>query len=95
MNKTELIAAMAESANISKAAAGAALNAMLGIITKSLSKGEPVIILGFGKFHTVKRSERTGRNPKTGAPIKIAAKTIAKLKAGKLLRTFGDEVNNG
>ncbi len=91
MNKTELINKIAESANITKAAADKALVGMLEGITDSLQKGESVTLIGFGTFSTNERSARTGRNPQTGKEIKIPAKTVVKFKAGKKL---GDEVNN-
>ena len=90
MNKTELIAAMAESANISKAAAGKALLGCLEAVTDTLQKGENVTLIGFGTFAAVKRDARTGRNPQTGKAMKIPAKTVVKFKAGKNL---GDTVN--
>ena len=85
MNKTELIAAMAESADISKAAAGKALFGCLEAVTDSLGKGENVTLIGFGTFSAVKRDARTGRNPQTGKAIKIPEKTVAKFKPGKKL----------
>jgi DNA-binding protein HU-beta len=92
MNKTELINQIAESANITKAAADKVLLGMLESITDSLQKGENVTLVGFGTFSTSKRSARAGRNPQSGKAIKIPAKTVVKFKAGKKL---GDEVNNG
>ena len=85
MNKTELIAAMAEAADISKSAANKALSGCQDAITDSLQKGENVTLVGFGTFSAVKRDARTGRNPQTGKAIKIPAKTVAKFKAGKKL----------
>ena len=85
MNKTELIAAIAEAADISKAAADKALLGMLEAVTDSLQKGENVTLIGFGTFSAVKRDARTGRNPQTGKAIKIPAKTVAKFKVGKKL----------
>ena len=85
MKKTELIAAIAESANISKAAAGKALNGMTEAIGGSLQKGENVTLVGFGSFSTSKRSARTCRNPQTGKAMKTPAKTVVKFKAGKRL----------
>ena len=90
MNKTELINQIAESADITKAEAGKVLNGFTDAITDSLQKGENVTLVNFGTFSTSKRSARTGRNPQTGKAIKIAAKTVAKFKAGKNL---GDTVN--
>lgn len=85
MNKADLIAAVAEGAGISKAAAGKALSDVLDAITGALSKGESVSLIGFGTFSVSARPARTGRNPSTGAPVKIAAKKVAKFKAGSKL----------
>ena len=82
MNKSELIAAVAESAGISKAAAGKAVSGMMEAISGTLAKGDSVTLIGFGTFSTTKRAARTGRNPQTGIPLKIAARTVAKFKAG-------------
>lgn len=83
MNKTELVAAMAEKAGLSKVDAGKALNAYIDVIKEQLAKGEKVSLIGFGTFGVVDRPARTGRNPRTGKTIKIAAKRSAKFKAGK------------
>lgn len=85
MNKLELIEAVAKVAGISKVDAGKAVDAFTGTIQKSLKKGDKVTLVGFGTFASVKKAARTGRNPKTGKPIKIAAKKVAKFKAGKAL----------
>ena len=85
MNKSELISVVAEAASISKAAAGKAVNGMMEAISETLSNGDSVTLVGFGTFSTSKRAARTGRNPLTGKPLKIAAKTVAKFKAGKNL----------
>lgn len=85
MNKGELIDAIAKDAKLTKVDAGNALNAMVANVTKSLKKGESVQLIGFGTFSISKRSARTGRNPQTGKEIKIAAKKVAKFKAGKAL----------
>ena len=85
MNKTELVASMAESADISKAAADKALQGILESVTNSLSNGEAVTLVGFGSFSVAERAARTGRNPSTGKEIKIAAKKVAKFKVGKTL----------
>ena len=85
MNKKELVDAMAEGAGISKVEAEKALNAMLKAVTEALAKGDKVTLVGFGTFSTVKRPERTAKNPRTGAPITIPAKTIAKFKPGSKL----------
>ncbi|HNW97589.1 MAG TPA: HU family DNA-binding protein [Bacteroidales bacterium] len=85
MNKAELIDAIAKEAKLSKVDSGKALDATITAISKSLKKGEGVILVGFGSFSIAKRAARTGRNPQTGKPIKIAAKKVAKFKAGAAL----------
>ncbi|OGR05710.1 MAG: DNA-binding protein HU [Deltaproteobacteria bacterium RIFOXYD12_FULL_50_9] len=90
MNKTDLIDTIATSANISKSAAEKALNGMMEAISKALSSGESVTLIGFGTFSVTTRAARTGRNPQTGKEIKIAAKKVAKFKPGKAL---ADTVN--
>ena len=85
MNKAELIDAMAKDANLSKADAKRALESLTGNVTKALKKGDKVALIGFGTFSISARSARTGRNPQTGATIKIAAKKVAKFKAGAAL----------
>jgi DNA-binding protein HU-beta len=82
MNKAELIDAMANKANLTKVDAKKALDAFTEIVTKSLKKGDRVALVGFGTFSVSQRSARTGRNPRTGEPIKIKAKKVAKFKAG-------------
>ncbi len=82
MNKAELIDAMAEKAGISKAAAKSALDGFVEATTKTLKKGGRVSLIGFGSFSVSKRNARTGRNPQTGAEIKIPAKNVVKFKAG-------------
>jgi DNA-binding protein HU-beta len=89
-NKSDLIEAIAKSADISKAAAGRALDATIESIKKSLKKGELVSLVGFGTFYVGKRAARTGRNPRTGATIKIKAAKVPKFRAGKGLK---DAVN--
>ena len=91
MNKTDLIGVIAESVDISKAAAGRALDAVIGAITDSLAKGKPVALVGFGTFVVNKRKQRTGRNPQTGETITIPAAKVPRFKAGKNLK---DKVNN-
>lgn len=91
MNKRELVEAMAEAADISRAAAEKALNGMLMGITESLTKGDKVTLVGFGTFSTVKRAARQAKNPQTGEPMEIAAKTVAKFKPGSKL---AEAVNN-
>ena len=85
MNKGELVDAIANDAGLSKADAGKALNAFISNVTGSLKKGKSVQLIGFGTFSISKRAARSGRNPQTGATIKIAAKKVAKFKAGKAL----------
>lgn len=86
MNKTELIDAIAKSADLTKADAGKALTAMIDAISGTLSKGEDVTLVGFGTFSINERVARTGRNPQTGKALKIAAKKVAKFSAGKGLK---------
>ena len=86
MNKSELIEAIAESADLSKAAAARALDATLEAIRKSMKKGDEVTLVGFGTFYVGKRAARTGRNPQTGAAIKIKAAKVPKFRAGKGLK---------
>ncbi|HET7867515.1 MAG TPA: HU family DNA-binding protein [Burkholderiaceae bacterium] len=90
MNKTELIEHIANQADISKAAATRALDAVVGGVTKSLKKGESVSLVGFGTFSVSKRAARSGRNPRTGATIKIKAAKVPKFRPGKALK---DSVN--
>ncbi|MCP3663918.1 MAG: HU family DNA-binding protein [Gammaproteobacteria bacterium] len=90
MNKTELVDAMAESADISKAAAGRALDGMVEAITNALKSGDQVSVIGFGSFSVRQRAARTGRNPQTGATIQIKASNNPAFKAGKALK---DAVN--
>ena len=85
MNKAQLIDAIAKDAKLTKVDAGKALDATVSAISKSLKKGEGVILVGFGTFRIAKRAARTGRNPQTGKVIKIAAKKVAKFKAGTAL----------
>ncbi len=86
MNKTELIERIAESADLSKAAAGRALDAALEAITSSLKQADPVALVGFGTFTVRDRAARIGRNPQTGAPIQIAAAKVPAFKPGKALK---------
>ncbi|MFO1318781.1 MAG: HU family DNA-binding protein [Burkholderiales bacterium] len=86
MNKSELIEAIAKSADISKAAAGRALDATVTSIRASLRKGSTVTLVGFGTFYVGKRAARSGRNPRTGASIKIKSAKIPKFRAGKALK---------
>ena len=86
MTKAEMIDKMADAADISKAAAGKALNAALDAVKASLKKGQKVSLVGFGTFSVHKRKARKGRNPQTGAEIKIAAAKIPKFTPGKGLK---------
>lgn len=86
MNKTQLVDAIAEKADLSKAQAKAALEEVLAGITESLKNGEPVQLIGFGTFKVNHRAARTGRNPQTGAEIQIAAANIPAFVAGKALK---------
>ncbi|MEH6445467.1 MAG: HU family DNA-binding protein [Oceanospirillaceae bacterium] len=90
MNKSELIDAIAASADIPKAAAGRALDATMAAVTETLTKGESVALVGFGTFSVKERAARTGRNPQTGEPIQISAATLPTFKPGKALK---DAVN--
>jgi len=90
VNKTELIDAVAEGADISKAAATRAVDTVLGSITDTLAKGETVALVGFGTFSVKNRAARTGRNPRTGEAIDIPAAKVPSFKAGKALK---DAVN--
>ena len=89
MNKAQLIDAIAAEANLTKADAKKALDAFIAMTTGALKKGDRVALVGFGSFSVSKRGARTGRNPQTGAEIKIAAKKVVKFKAGSEL---GDAV---
>jgi len=90
VNKSELIDAIADGADISKAAATKALDSAIEAITGALKKGDPVSLVGFGTFSVKHRPARTGRNPQTGKEIQIAAANVPGFKAGKALR---DAVN--
>ena len=85
MNKAELIAKIADDAGITKTQANATVDSFVDAVTKSLKKGDKVTLVGFGTFSVSKRAARNGRNPQTGAVIKIKAKKVAKFKAGKEL----------
>ncbi len=90
MNKSELVAKIADESEISKASAERVLNAAIAAITKAVTKGESVQLIGFGTYSQGKRAARKGRNPATGAEIKIAASKTVKFTAGK---AFKDAVN--
>ena len=85
MNKTELIDQIAKSADISKRAAGDALQAFMQAVTETLEKGEKLSLIGFGTFSVSERSARTCRNPQTGKSMKIPAKKVVKFKVGSKL----------
>ncbi len=90
MNKTELVAAVAEASELSKKDAEKALKAFVDVVTDELKKGEKIQLVGFGTFETSKRAAREGRNPQTGETMKIEASVAPKFKAGKALK---DAVN--
>ncbi len=92
MNKTELVAALAEKANVTKKDAEGVLNAFVETVTAQLKKGEKVQLIGFGSFETVKRAARKGLNPQTKKPITIPASKAPKFNAGKALK---DAVKGG
>jgi DNA-binding protein HU-beta len=91
VNKSELIDAVADNADISKAAAARAIDSVTDAITASLKSGNSVSLVGFGTWSVKDRPARTGRNPQTGAPIQIAAARVPSFKAGKALK---DTVNS-
>lgn len=86
MNKSELIAAVADKSDLTKADAGKAVEALIEVISKALKKNDKVSVVGFGTFAVRKRAARTGRNPKTGATLKIAASKNPTFKAGKAFK---------
>jgi len=90
VNKSELIDAIAAEADISKAAAGRALDATVAAVTQALQEGEMLTLVGFGSFYIGERAARSGRNPRTGATIKIKSAKVPKFRAGKALK---DAVN--
>ncbi len=90
MNKTELIDAIAKDTGLTKKDSESALKSFIEVVSKELSKGHEVQLIGFGTFAVGKRAARTGRNPKTGEEIKIAASKTPKFKPGKALK---DKVN--
>ncbi len=90
MNKTELVAAMAEQAELSKKASEKALKAFIDVVTEELKKGEKIQLVGFGTFEVTERAAREGRNPLTGEKMQIKASKAPKFKAGKALK---DAVN--
>jgi DNA-binding protein HU-beta len=87
MNKSDLIEAVAKAAELTKADAERALSAVIATVVKAVAKGDTVTLVGFGTFKSVKRAARTGRNPATGAALKIAASTSPKFTAGATFKT--------
>ena len=90
MNKAELVDAVASAANLSKADAGRAVDAVVGSVTSALKRGQQVAVVGFGTFSVKHRASRAGRKPRTGETITIAASNVPGFKAGKALK---DAVN--
>ncbi|MBT8062752.1 MAG: HU family DNA-binding protein [Gammaproteobacteria bacterium] len=90
MNKAELIDAVASAADLSKADAGRAVDAVMDSVTAALKRGEQVSVVGFGTFSVKHRAARAGRNPRTGETIQISASNVPGFKAGKALK---DAVN--
>ena len=86
MTKAELIDKVSKDAKVTKAVAGKSIDAIIDGISKALKKGERVSLIGFGSFSVSKRKARAGRNPKTGEPINIPARKVARFKAGSALR---------
>ena len=86
MNKTELVAAIADKAGLTKKDAEVAVKAFTDVVSAQLKKGDKVQLVGFGTFEVTKRAAREGRNPQTGAVMKIAASKAPKFKAGKALK---------
>ena len=95
MNKTQLIASVAEMAEVTKKDAEKAVNAVFGSVQKALVEGEKVQLIGFGTFEVKSRSARVGRNPQTGKEIKIAASNVPAFKAGKGLKQAVNVVKKG
>ena len=86
MNKTELVMAMVEKTGLSKKDAEKALTAFTDVVAETLKKGDKIALVGFGTFEARKRAARVGKNPQTGAEVKIAATTVPAFKAGKALK---------
>lgn len=86
VNKSELIEAIAQEADLSKASAAKALDGMISSVTKALKSGDTVTLVGFGTFYVGERAARAGRNPKTGEPLQIKAAKTPKFRAGKALK---------
>ena len=86
MNKADMIEQIAQAAEVSKSAAERAVDALVSAIKTSLKKGDMVTLVGFGSFYVSRRQARTGRNPRTGEALKIAAAKVPKFRAGKALK---------
>ena len=86
MNKTELVDAVAQTTDLSKVAAGKAVDAMLAAVGKALKEGDAVVLTGFGTFSIRERPARTGHNPKTGQPMELKESKTPVFKAGKILK---------
>lgn len=86
MNRTELVAAVSEAAEVSKKDVEKSLKAFIDVVTEQLKKGDKVQLVGFGTFEVSERAAREGRNPQTGETMKIAASKAPKFKAGKALK---------
>lgn len=86
MNKAEVIEQTSKAAGLSKSDTEKVLSALIGTVSKALKKGDKVVLVGFGTFSVSRRKARTGRNPQTGAAIKIAARKVPKFSAGKALK---------
>ena len=86
MNKADMIEQIAQAAEVSKSAAERAVDALIAAVKSSLKKGDMVTLVGFGSFYVSKRQARTGRNPRTGEALKIAAAKVPKFRAGKALK---------
>lgn len=91
MNKADLIAQVAEEAGLTKVQAENAINSFTGAVSQSLADGDAVTLVGFGTFSVSERAARTGRNPQTGATLKIAARRVPKFTAGKALKESVDK----
>ena len=86
MNKSDLIDAISDAAELTKAEAGRAVDAVVSVISKALKNGDSVTLVGFGTFEVRKRGARTGRNPRTGAPVDVPSKRVPYFKPGKEMR---------
>lgn len=86
MNKSELVSALASSTSLTQKDVSKVLDAFVGIVGETLKKGGDITLVGFGSFKVSHRQARTGRNPKTGAPLQIAASKVPQFKAGKALK---------